>query len=136
MLESFIARKKAEDADSERQHQEWMRDFQAKKSQAARDLFPCLRPASRSDYIKWLRAYVEAGNEPTHYYDHPFDQWDNFYVAKRDFELIPLCGASAINIIVPEGVKCLGGSRGHINLYFYEGPAAKGTVPVFNDTVI
>ena len=97
--------------------------------------FPTYEGANRADYTKWLRGFVDAGNTPTHYYSYPFSRWDSFYVAKKDFELVPLYGADSINIIVPEGITILGGSRGHNNIFCYNGYKHRGTVPVFSDTV-
>lgn len=104
--------------------------------QANSKMFPALRKASRIDYMTWLKGYVAQGREPTHVYDYPFDRWDNFYMAERDFEVIPLYGSSSINIIVPEGIK-VSGSCGHNELFFMDGfkTCDYGIVPIFEDTV-
>ncbi|MFA5409811.1 MAG: hypothetical protein WC343_13650 [Bacilli bacterium] len=107
-------------------------------------MFPHLRRADRTDYIKWLEGFVDAGNTPTHYYSYPFSRWDSFYVAKEDFEMVPLYGSDAINIIVPDGIKIiipdgikkiLGGPLGHNSIFCYKGYKHSGSVPVFSDTV-
>ena len=59
---------------------------------ARNSMFPCLRGANRADYTQWLEGFVDAGNTPTHYYSYPFSRWNSFYVAKKDFELVPLYG--------------------------------------------
>jgi hypothetical protein len=102
---------------------------------ARRTMFPDLLKAIKTVYIEWLKGFVNSGNTPTHYYDYPFDRWDSFYMAKRDFELVPLYGASAINIIVPYYIKILGGQPGHSNVFCYDGYKHYGIVPVFSDTI-
>jgi hypothetical protein len=95
---------------------------------------PVFRRATVSDYRKWLRWWLLSGMKPTHYYDYPFDRWTWLY-ALQDFRTGGECGAKAVNIVVPPGVKCLGGGLGHNNLFFMGGmsTARGGVVPVFND---
>lgn len=95
-----------------------------------------LVPATKLDYNRWLGGYMESGKKPTHFYDYPMGRSLNeYYLATKDFEMGPLYGAKAINIIVPDGVKFLGGEIGHCNIYLMEGSKAIGSfVPVFQDT--
>lgn len=109
-----------------------------------------LRPARRQDYEAWLRSWVEAGNQPTHPYNYPFEQGNSsnafephgkrWHVAEQDFSTVPLHGADSVCIIVPEGVQHVEGELGHTSLYFYknpdpeqQGPHASGWVPSYND---
>ncbi|MDO8537243.1 MAG: hypothetical protein Q7R94_03275 [bacterium] len=93
-----------------------------------------LSPASVEDYKRWLRGYLEGGGKVTHVYDYPMSQQD-FYVAHKDFKFEkPLYGAQSIKIIVPRGVRFLGGDLGHANLYFEDDyRASSGFVPIFED---
>jgi len=96
---------------------------------------PLFTAAIVVDYIKWMKGYLEKGGKPTHHHDSNMP-WGRggFLVAKCDFELDGECGANACNIIVPEGVKFLGGDMGHCNLYFMEDFSVKGgCVPTYND---
>lgn len=41
-----------------------------------------------------------------------------FWLAKKDFIVLPLHGTNAITILVPHGIYCLGGKVGHNALFF------------------
>lgn len=118
-----------------------------------KDLGPYMRRASLKDYVDWLCGFIEEGNEPSHAYDYPIDDLggfvvvqggvrrvsalDSFFVAEKDFELIPLYGARAMRIIVPKGVKFLGGELGHTYLYFMDEYEVEGNiswVPTYTNT--
>lgn len=92
------------------------------------------RQATPNEYIEWLRGYFENGGTPTHYYKYPIP--DYFVVATNDFALTDsMCGALSMYIIVPKGVTCLSGRRGHCMLYYMDGFRVDGGfVPVFNNT--
>jgi len=94
-----------------------------------------LRHATAEDYKRWLAGYLRSGRKPTHSYGYPMERTlDEFYVALDDFELAPLRGANAIHIIVPKGIKFLGGELGSTGLYFMDGFENKGGwVPVYDD---
>ena len=134
-LASFIQEEESRENEVNRRMAEYEKERQIGLDRARKSMFPCLRGANRADYTQWLEGFVDAGNTPTHYYSYPFSRWNSFYVAKKDFELVPLYGADSINIIVPEGITILGGSRGHNNIFCYNGYKHRGTVPVFSDTV-
>ena len=137
-LASFMQKIREEEMSASEHHKrmdDYMKENQRIVDIAHNVMFPSLRKANRVDYIQWLEGFVDAGNTPTHYYSYPFSRWNSFYVAKKDFELVPLYGADSINIIVPEGITILGGSRGHNNIFCYNGYKHRGTVPVFSDTV-
>ena len=134
-LTSFIQEEESRENEVNRHMAEYEKERQSGLDKARRIMFPCLRGANRVDYTHWLVGFVDAGNTPTHYYSYPFSRWNSFYVAKKDFELVPLYGADSINIIVPDGITILGGSRGHTNVFCYNGYKHRGSVPVFSDTV-
>lgn len=135
-LEAFIRAEKVKEEERLKRAAKYEMDHQKTMYIAKNTMFPSLRKASREDYIKWLEGFVNADNVPTHYYDYPFDhQEDLFYMAIRNFELTPLYGAKSINIIVPEGIKILGGHHGHSNVFCYDGYKHYGSVPVFSDTI-
>lgn len=93
------------------------------------------RPCTVSEYAAWLKAWTEAGGQPTHYYDYPF-QRQTWLTAQRDFTTGGECGANAVQILVPAGVSYEGGPLGHNELYFMEGATQRGgLVPVFADPV-
>lgn len=92
-----------------------------------------LRPATLDEYLTWLRAWLDAGHQPTHAYDYPWSR-QAWLTASRDFTLGGECGANAVHIIVPAGIRHAGGGLGHNQLYFIDGPEQRGhTVPVFSD---
>lgn len=96
-------------------------------------LFPNIRPASPKDYKNWLCKWIEAGGTITHYYDRPMS--NDFRVAIADLEAVPLCGSSAIQIIVPPGIKVKNLEKnGHCNFYFME-PVGQlgGWVPAYDN---
>jgi hypothetical protein len=82
------------------------------------------RPARPDEYEAWLRGYIESGGKITHAYQYPMP--NNFHVANLDFELPSLCGASAIELIVPCGVTISGIDIGHCNLYKMDGFKYRG----------
>jgi hypothetical protein len=92
-----------------------------------------LRPATLDEYLTWLRAWLDAGHQPTHAYDYPWSQWA-WLTATRDFQLGGECGANAVHILVQPGIQHAGGELGHNQLYFADGTEQRGgTVPVFSD---
>ena len=85
-------------------------------------------------YVDWLRGYIAAGGKPTHCYDYHYSS--RFYVAKGDFTTGGECGAFARDVLVPEGVRHLGGDLGHNKLFFFDGfqtPTPRW-VPIYCDT--
>lgn len=92
-----------------------------------------LRPATLDEYLTWLRAWLDAGNQPTHAYNYPWSR-QTWLTASRDFTLGGECGANAVHIVVPAGIRHAGGGLGHNQLYFADGPEQRGgVVPVFAD---
>lgn len=99
------------------------------------DILKNMRTAAAEDYTEWLRGYFGNGGIPSGYYDYPFPA--DWFVATRDFDLVPLHGAHAMNIIVPGGVKFLGDIKnvGYNGLYFMKDYSHTGDccVPIFSD---
>lgn len=92
-----------------------------------------LRPATLDEYLIWLRSWIDAGHAPTHAYDYPWARQD-WFTATRDFRLGGECGVDAVRILVQPGLRHTGGSLGHNQLYFADGPEQRGcVVPVFSD---
>ncbi|SLH41618.1 hypothetical protein [Mycobacteroides abscessus] len=97
-----------------------------------------LRPAGLDHYVKWLRDWLEHGNQPNLYYDKPFvasnwriaDEVDNFIVPRNR-------GAGSVNIIVHMGTEhYVMGDLGHNQLYCHEGPEqVGGRIPVYSDPI-
>lgn len=93
------------------------------------------RPCTMNEYAAWLRAWLKAGNQPTHYYDYPFEG-QTWLTAQQDFTTGGECGANAVCVVVPAGVSYKGGSLGHNQMYFMDGVTQRGGwIPVFNDPV-
>jgi hypothetical protein len=91
------------------------------------------RPATVTEYIAWLRPWLAAGNQPTHYYDYPWARW-TWLTAEKDFTTGGECGANAVHIIVRPGVRHAGGGIGHNQLYFLDGTKqVGGQIPIFTD---
>lgn len=94
------------------------------------------RVAELSDYLVWLKGYVDNGGEITHCYDYPFSRWASWRLAINDLEITPLFGANSFNIIIPKGVNCNIDEVGHNVIYFIDGFIVGGAgrvVPIFSD---
>lgn len=87
----------------------------------------------RDRYVAWLRAYLADGGKITDVYDYPYPGEIRFLLAIRDFTTDGETGSAARAILVPPGVRHLGGALGHCKLYFEadasSGPLAKSAVP-------
>lgn len=80
-----------------------------------------LRPAVPVDYLGWLKEFILAGNNPTHYCDVHINAYiSDFQVATKDFRVSPLHSHFAKHIIVPYGIR-FQGDLGHTNLYMFDG---------------
>ena len=140
VLAEFVTKSRRRQEKEAYKHEAWRQAWKTQSAEAEQVLFPHLRPAARSDYERWLTKFLAAGVTPTHYYDYPWGgvsnrggEWlPHWYVAESDFRMLPLCGSAAVQIIVPEGVRCLGGDAGHCNLFFEAGPEP-WWVPVYSD---
>lgn len=94
------------------------------------------RVAELSDYLVWLKGYIDNGGEITHSYNYPFSRWASWRLAINDLEVTPLFGASSFNIIIPKGVNCNIDDVGHNVIYFIDGFIVEGAgrvVPIFSD---
>ena len=65
-------------AESERKSAEWderqeqqRREHQHREAIKQGTVMPHLRPATPTDYNKWLTGYIQKGGEPSHFYDYP-----------------------------------------------------------------
>ncbi|MBA7700059.1 hypothetical protein ES703_108765 [subsurface metagenome] len=94
-----------------------------------------LRQARVKDYKNWLAGFLEKGNKPTHCYEYPLERgMEEWKVACSDFQILPLFGANSLQIIIPKGIKFLGGELGHSNLYFMDDfSCLGGWVPIYSD---
>jgi len=100
------------------------------------ELARALRPALVSDYAAWLSAYRACGHRVAIEDDADFaDIVASFVVATADFRLEPRYGREALNVIVPLGVRFLGGELGHSTLFFHDGPRSTDrAVAAYRDT--
>jgi len=94
-----------------------------------------LRQASIEDYRNWLAGFLEKGGKLTHCYEYLIERGlDDWKVALKDFQISPLFGTESLNIIVPSGIKFLGGELGHNNLYLMDDFSCIGSwVPIYSD---
>lgn len=95
------------------------------------------RPATKKDYMEWLKIFLENGGEITHFYNYnmPLDDW---IVATNDFEIFQLYGTNGKHIIVENRVNVKYGNEGHNNLYFMNHHTSNSYptfVPVYADIV-
>ncbi len=139
-LEDFKSEMKAERMMLEARVNDKRRGFDLLDEKAKSMLAGKLRVGSKFDYEDWLTGYMLHGNDPTQYFDIPwFKAGINMFVATNDFQLTPLYGVSAISVLVPKGIKFIGGELGHSKLYFEEEYRMQGEflyVPVYGDTYV
>lgn len=103
-----------------------------------RDVMPRLRSARVSEYVTWLRGYLEHGGNITHVYDYPFTR-PGFHMALDNIKDLPprLCGAMSLHIIVPRGLTIEYEDIGHCSFYFMDGFRLDGSwVPVYSDIAL
>jgi len=74
-------------------------------------MFPHLRPATSAD-IRFFRRDTSLHSE---------FRFSNAYLAQENFTLVPLWGAHAVTILVPNGITIEGTNRGHITLVYENG---------------
>ena len=112
-------------------------EVRARKSQAESDAFmkkskadqayvmSHLRPATLEEYRAWLEAFVAKnhGRGKVDWQVVPF-AYCKVFVAKSSFRMLPVCGAAAIQIIVPKKFE-VRGPTGHSSLML-EGGELKG----------
>lgn len=83
------------------------------------ELFDKLRRANIGDYDRWFSAYVQQGGATSEKRGVRFaDRAKRFYVAREDFKMVPL--QAWTYIVVPPGVKYLGGECGNSTIYILE----------------
>lgn len=82
-------------------------------------------------YMEWLRGYLARGGRLHYYRDRPFG---GMLLAQADFTTGGECGADSREIIVPPGVRWLGGQLGHNRIHVMDRFALHGYgVEVFTD---
>lgn len=98
------------------------------------EVMPKVRPARTSEYVAWLRGYLEQGGNITNVYDYPFRR-PEFQMALDNVTLPPgLCGSMSLQIIVPRGLTVEYEGLGHCTLYFMDGFRLVGHwVPAYSD---
>ena len=90
-------------------------------------------PAPLSIYIDWLHQRLSAEVGPTHWYDYSYPQRD-FLLATADFTTGGECGVYARSILVPPGIRHLGGALGHNDLYYFDEDAPMPSIiPVYSN---
>ena len=123
--------------EEERREREWNMAHDHRKTMAeineAHNTRHC-SPCSYSRYIEWLCGFMKKGGKPTHYYIYSGKRIGKWYMAETDFEFRPLYGASAFNLIVPNGI-IVSGDFGHCGIYFMNDYAHIGSVPVYSDII-
>jgi len=139
-LNDRLGKLRVDNAEKERQ---FIKEAEASQSESAANLREVwaeikhkTRPATREDYVEWLKGHMANGGEPTHVYDYPISRKiKEFGVAHVNLRMPkPLYGANSLSIIFEPGVEFLGGSLGHSQLYFMDGfRNVGGFVPVYND---
>ncbi len=131
VLEDFQRREEVRRKKSDQEQAKLMQIFKLEEKRYYAEIMPNIRHATQTDYEKWLRGYLESGKLPTHSYDYIFP--DRWYVATRGFNMIPMCGASAIQIIVPKKIRVTSFQGiGHCNIYFMDGFRHEGFwVPIY-----
>lgn len=135
ILDKFREDYEKNEQEEQRRRDAWLKEHAALRQQVEVELLPLLRKATVKEYKKWLKGYIKRGGRPTHVYDYPFsNREDEFYVARADLpRSFALYGASAIHIIVPEGIKVESGDWGHCGFFYMDGSVGPNIVPLFND---
>lgn len=128
-----------EQIEHERQMREMGRQSRLWRMERETFIEKYLSQTNATEYRDWLKGYLENGGQITDVYDYPFAE-DKFFMASRDIPLVPkLCGAVAINIIVPKGIEVprLEGHMpyGHCHMYFMDDFTVFGGdyVPLYSD---
>ncbi len=113
---------------------EWIKKYLVSKKKKE-ELLKKFRHATIEDYANWLKGFIKSGGRPRYYRDYPFIQMqDEFFVAQHDFWMVPLYGALSVEIIIPKGIRYLGGELGHSKLYFFEDfSCSDNCVSVYSD---
>lgn len=94
-----------------------------------------IRPASPTDYAKWLEGHLKRGGEIR--YERNRDLDSDYFVATGDFYLPRMCGAKSIALIVPEDTNVVYHDRGHSRIMWMDGFKFEGAgVESFKETYI
>jgi hypothetical protein len=146
-LDALREENKQKRAESREAHDKYVAEMLARQGDGERlfktETMKHLTQAEVTDYVNWLRGYMEAGGTPTHFYDSDMST-EGWFKAESDLEMPPMYGASSVSVIVPKGVEVERIKQnsnaafhdvGHNNLYFEDGFVSEsGFVPVYRDT--
>ena len=109
-----------------------LKEFQVLEEAKRRLTAKALRRATPSEYGTWLKGYMNNGGKVTSTYTYTLP--NDFFIAERDFKIVPFYGANSISIIVPKGIKYHSSGLGHCNLYLMDGfKEIGGCVPLYSD---
>lgn len=79
-----------------------------------------VRRCTEEEYKKWIEGFMQSGGKVTA--SSTVNPGSRFFVATEDlFFEHPLCGTDSISIIVPTGIKFLGGDFGHCDIFYADG---------------
>jgi len=139
----------AQEATRRREDEDRQRKLVGDQYERREELLTQLRPLRLGEYNAWLTGFMLAGGRPTHFYNYPtpLSEW---FTAVSDVALAPLYGSFALEIVVPAGVRDLGGDTGHTSLFITTsdgeflgrrfrdtGPQTQlSFVPVYTDTEV
>lgn len=135
-IEEKIQKACSREEESKRERLERMadREREHKLEQAASSnvMMPHLFHANAKEYAKWLKGHLNDGGNITHVYDYNLG---GIFVARSNFTVVPLYGASSISIVVPVGITVSAPhGYGHMNIYYIDGFATNANfVPLYND---
>lgn len=131
-LDELRKRKEESDRDWDAKQRRHETEYRERMSEFDVKVRPHLHPASANDFKRWLKGFLDNGGVPRHMYDYPRDRT---YVAHESFEMVPMFGASSLDIIAMKGVK-ITGQKGHCNIFYMDNFVCDGTVSIHIDTII
>jgi len=115
------------------EHEQWEQKHKERKVQQEKMLQSCCR-ATTNEYTQWLHAYLSSGGKITHVYECPMK---DMYIVKgsiKHLDIVKLCGALAVSLIIPSGVSVNYDNIGHNCIYLWDGLKTLGhSVPLFSD---
>lgn len=105
-------------------------NYRRKRQNAAiarKSLLSHLRPATVEEYVKWLKKRIEVHGAINLNF---FRDSSRFYIATEYFTTVPLYGADAIHILIPNSLGIRPGDLGHNILYLENGEIVPHDEPV------
>ena len=96
-----------------------------------------IRPAKVSECRSWMARYVFSGGRATYRYDYPASRSiDSWVVVSSGFIVSPRYGSNQRHYILADGVKFLGGDRGHSTIHFMDDGSVIGDyAPLYSDLI-